>query len=146
MVGGRGYPPGMADIQTKPTGADVDTFLQTIPQPRRGQAQAVRELMTRVTGRPAVMWGPAIIGFGTTRYEAKTRSGEMPVVGLSPRKQSLTLYGVYEEDVNPDEPLLDQLGPHTKSKVCLYLKSLDDIDQYVLERLVRQAWDRTEKS
>ena len=136
----------MADIQTTPTGADVDEFLAGVPQPRRGQAQAVRELMARVTGEPAVMWGPAIIGFGTMTYHAKTRSGEMPVVGLSPRKEALTLYGVYEEDVNPDEPLLDELGPHTKSKVCLYLPSLEGVDQYALERLVRAAWDRASQS
>ena len=132
----------MAEIQTKPTGADVDAFLATIPQPRRGQAQAVRELMTRVTGQPAVMWGPAIIGFGTARYQAKTVSGDMPIVGLSPRKAALTLYGVYEAEVNPDEPVLDELGPHTTSRWCLYLKSLDGVDQYVLERLVRAAWER----
>jgi hypothetical protein len=133
----------MADIQTKPTGADVDEFLSGVPQPRRGQAQAVRELMERVTGQPAVMWGPAIIGFGTAGYQGKTVSGDMPVVGLSPRKAALTLYGVYEAEVNPDEPLLDQLGPHTTSKVCLYLKTLVGVDQYVLERLVRQAWERS---
>ncbi|MEQ1736533.1 MAG: DUF1801 domain-containing protein [Rhodoglobus sp.] len=136
----------MADIQTKPTGVDVDAFLQTIPQPRRGQAQAVRELMTRVTGQPAVMWGPAILGFGSMRYEAKTRSGDMPRVAFSPRKEALTLYGLYEEDWNPDEPLLEELGPHTTGKWCLYLKSLDDVDQYALERLVRQGWERGEPS
>jgi len=135
----------MAEIQTRPTGADVDAFLAEVPQPRRGQAQAVRELMARVTGEPGVMWGPAIIGFGTTRYEAKTTSGETMVVGVSPRKDSLTLYGVYQQDF-PDDPLFDDLGPHSTSKYCLHMKSLDGVDQYVLERLVRAAWDRADKS
>lgn len=143
-VGGAGYPPGMADIQTKPTGADVEAFLETIPEPRRGQAHEVTELMARVTGQPPAMWGPAIIGFGTMRYEAKTRSGDMPRVALSPRKQALTLYGVYEEEVNPDEPLLEVLGPHTISRWCVYLKTLDGVDREVLAQLVRQQWERTQ--
>ena len=100
--------------------------------------------MARVTGETAAMWGPAIIGFGTMPYHGKTISGEMPRVALSPRKEALTLYGVYDEDVNPDEPLLEELGPHRISKWCLYLKTLDGVDQSVLEQLVRQAWDRTE--
>ena len=64
---------------------------------------------------------------------------------LSPRKAALTLYGVYD-DYGPAEPLFEQLGPHTTGKGCLYLKSLEDIDQHVLERLVREAWDRAEKA
>ena len=135
----------MAEIKTQPTDADVDAFLADIPQPRRGQAQAVRVLMTRVTGEPAVMWGTAILGFGKMRYQGKSGSGEWPVVGLSPRKAALTIYGVYD-DYGPHERLFDQLGPHTTGKGCLYLKSLDDIDQYVLERLVRAAWERAESS
>ncbi len=135
----------MAENKTQPTDADVDAFLEEVPQPRRAQAQAVRELMTRVTGEPAVMWGPSIIGFGKARYQGKSTSGEWMVVGLSPRKAALTIYGVYNE-YGPAVPLFDELGPHTTGKGCLYLKSLEDVDQDVLERLVREAWDRAEKS
>ncbi len=135
----------MAEMKTRPTAADVDAFLAEVPEPRRGQAQAVRELMTRVTGEPAVMWGSSIIGFGTQRYQGKASSGEWMVVGLSPRKAALTIYGVYD-DYGPPQPLFGELGPHTTGKGCLYLKSLDDVDTTVLERLVREAWDRAEKS
>jgi hypothetical protein len=135
----------MAENKTKPTEADVDAYLDEIPQPRRGQAQAVRELMTRVTGEPAVMWGPSMIGFGSKHYEGKSTSGDWFVVGLSPRKAALTIYGVYD-DYAPAEPLFGELGPHTVGKGCLYLKSLEGIDQYVLERLVRSAWDRANAS
>jgi hypothetical protein len=31
---------------------------------RRADARAVRDLLARVTGEPAVMWGKAIVGFG----------------------------------------------------------------------------------
>ncbi len=49
------------------------------------------------------------------------------VVGLSPRKAAVTIYGVYN-DYGPVVPLFDDLGPHTTGKGCLYLKSLDGID------------------
>ncbi len=37
---------------------------------------------------------------------------------------------------------MEQLGPHTTGKGCLYLKRLDAVDDAVLESLVRQAWER----
>jgi hypothetical protein len=135
----------MAENKTKPTDVDVDAFLAEIPEPRHGQAQAVRDLMARVTGEPAVMWGPSMIGFGSQRYLGKSTSGEWFVVGFSPRKAALTIYGVYN-DYGPAEPLFADLGPHTTGKGCLYLKSLEGVDQVVLERLVRQAWDRGQGS
>jgi hypothetical protein len=62
------------------------------------------------------------------------------VVGFSPRKASLTIYGVYD-DYAPANPLFEQLGPHTTGKGCLYLKHLDAVDAAVLERLIREAWE-----
>ena len=135
----------MAENKTKPTDVDVDEYLAGIDEPRRSQAIEVRDLMARVTGAPAVMWGPSMIGFGSMHYEGRSTSGEWPVVGLAPRKAALTVYGVYD-DYGPADPLFEELGPHTTGKGCLYLKKLDGIDQHVLERLVRQAWDRADKS
>jgi hypothetical protein len=63
------------------------------------------------------------------------------VMGFSPRKSALTLYGVWE-DYGPADPLFDSLGPHTVGKSCLYLKRLDAVDGGVLETLVRNAWER----
>ena len=118
----------MAENKTKPTGEDVDEYLATIPQPRRGEAQAVRELMTRVTAHQGVMWGPSIVGFGTMHYQGKSTSGEWPVVSFAPRKAALTVYGIYD-GYGPADPLFEELGPHTTGKGCLYLKSLVGVDQ-----------------
>jgi hypothetical protein len=35
-----------------------------------------------------------------------------------------------------DEALYEQLGPHSTSRACLYLKRLADVDTAVLERVV----------
>lgn len=126
-------------MTTAPTDVDVTAFLDAVPdERRRAEGHRVRELMQRVTGEKPVMWGPTMVGFGSTQYENKTTGGEMFVVGFSPRKGALTLYGVSDDS----DALLAQLGPHTTGVSCLYLKRLDAVDPAILEELVRQGWER----
>jgi hypothetical protein len=53
----------------------------------------------------------------------------------------MTVYGVHD-GYGPADPLLDELGPHTTGRGCLYVKRLTDIDEAVLTQLVRTAWER----
>ena len=130
----------MAAIKTKPTDADVTAFLDAVPDARRREeGHRVRALMERITGKPAVMWGPTMVGFGSVPYTNTLGTNDMFIVGFSPRKTALTLYGVYDGYGEAD-PLFEKLGPHTTGKGCLYLKRLDAIDESVLERLITQAW------
>lgn len=132
----------MAAIKTRPTGEDVTAFLDAVPdERRRAEGHALRALMERITGEPATMWGPTMVGFGSRRYTGKSSSGDWFVVGFSPRKAALSVYGVYD-GYGPPDPLFASLGPHTTGKGCLYLKHLADADPAVLEALVRQAWRR----
>ncbi len=136
----------MATIATRPTGADVTAFLDSVPnERRRADGHALRSLFERVTGAPATMWGPSIVGFGDTSYTNTTGTNEWFVVGFSPRKRALTLYGIHDGYAAPD-PLLDELGPHTPGKGCLHLKKLADADPAVLEQLVRNAWESASAS
>lgn len=121
----------MAEPKTRPTDVPVDEFLAGVPEPRRTQAQVVRELMSRVTGVEPVMWGPSIVGYG---------GGGWPAVGFSPRRGALTLYVL--DDSDDEQRLLERLGPHTTGVSCLYLKRLDGVDLDVLEQLVAGAWAR----
>ena len=56
------------------------------------------------------------------------------LTGLSPRKQSLTLYIM--PGFSRYEELLGKLGKHKTGKSCLYIKRLDDVDQKVLKSLI----------
>ncbi|GMA37522.1 hypothetical protein [Demequina litorisediminis] len=78
----------MADAVTRPTDVPVDAFLATVEPPRRvAEGERLAELMASVTGEPPVMWGPSIVGFGSTHYRYDSgREGDMPCVGFSPRK------------------------------------------------------------
>ncbi len=131
----------MAEIKTKPTGEDVTAFLDRVDSDRRREeGHALRELMERVTGQPAVMWGPTMVGFGSVPYTNSMGTNDWFVVGFSPRKAALTIYGI-NDGYGPPDPLLDELGPHTEGKSCVYAKRLEDLDATVLERLVSQAWE-----
>ncbi|HSM67914.1 MAG TPA: DUF1801 domain-containing protein [Ilumatobacteraceae bacterium] len=130
----------MATIATRPTGEDVTAFIDAVPDDRRrADAHELRALIQRVTGDPGRMWGPSIIGFGATTYTNTSGTHDWFVVGFSPRKQALTLYGIHDGYSEPD-PLLEQLGPHTTGRGCVYLKRLEHADTAVLEQLVRNAW------
>jgi len=91
------------------------------------------------------MWGPSIVGFGSHQYTNTTGTNDWFVVGFSPRKNAITFYGIYDA-YGPADPLLDELGPHTTGKGCLYIKRLSDVDEDVLERMVRHAWSHAHQS
>ena len=130
---------GKAKNKTVPTGASVEQFLDAVENPvRQRDCQAVMALMAAETGEAPKMWGPSIIGFGRYRYAyASGRQGEMPLTGVSPRKQSLVLY-IMPGFTGHDE-LLAGLGKHKTGRSCLYINKLDDVDFDVLRQLVRES-------
>ena len=127
------------ELKTRQTPADVDAFLAAAePASRRDDARAVGALMARVSGLPARMWGPSIVGFGSYNYRYDSgHQGEMCRMGFSPRKAALVLYlpGCPER-----EALLARLGKHSTGKACLYIKRLAEVDPAVLETLVQRSW------
>jgi hypothetical protein len=135
----------VAETKTKPTDASVDAFLEAVEHPvRRADGQAVRTLMERITGEPAVMWGPTIVGFGAYHYRYDSgHEGDMCRIGFSPRSANLVLYvGGF-----PDyEALLAKLGKHKRSKACLYLNKLADVDLDVLGQIVQLTYATTDSA
>ena len=119
--------------KTQANDTAVGTFLDAAP--RSVDAKALATLMAEVSGEPATMWGPAIVGFGRYRYTYESgRSGEMCRIGFSPRKAARTLYLASDTPERPD--LLAKLGRHTTGKACVYIKALADVDMAVLRELI----------
>ena len=129
----------MAELKTKPTGAGVDAFIDAVPDPqRREDARKLRDMMERLSGEPAAMWGPSIIGFGRYRYKYDSgHEGEMARSGFSPRARELVVYiaGGFPRH----QALMDRLGKHRTGKSCLYIRRLSDVDESVLEALVAES-------
>ena len=119
----------------------MSAFLGAVTDDRRREdAEAALDLMREVTGADPVMWGSSMIGFGRQPYTtADGKQHEWFAVGLSPRKASLTLYGLTYYDSNRD--LLERLGPHTTGKGCVYVKRFADLDDSVLRELVARSWE-----
>ena len=124
----------------EPTDADVDAYLEAIPdERRRTEARTLAALMTDVTGERPVMWGPAIVGFGTYHYRyASGREGDAPLAAFAPRAKEHVVYLVSGFDERHAKDVA-ALGPHRNGKGCLYLKSLEGIDLEVLRRLVERS-------
>jgi hypothetical protein len=128
----------MPEGKTVPTGGAVADFVAGIEAPtKRADAYALLTLLTEVTGEQPAMWGPSLIGFGSSHYRyASGREGDTFIVGFSPRQQSLVLYiGMLDQR----NELLNRLGPHKLGKGCLYIKRLSDVDSAVLRRLLEEA-------
>jgi hypothetical protein len=126
--------------KTQATGASVQDFLAAVEHPvRREDGFRLLALMSEVTGQQPQMWGPTIVGFGRYHYKyASGREGDAAAVGFSPRKASLSLYGLA---YGPDAPrLLGRLGKHRMGSGCLYINKLDDVDAAVLDELVRSGY------
>ena len=124
---------------TLPTPADPRTYLEGLPkQEQREDSLHLLELMSEVSGEPATMWGPTMIGFGSYHYRyASGREGEALRMGFAPRTGQLVLYG---GDPVKLAGLLDALGPHKTGKGCIDLKRLADVDEARLRELVQQIW------
>lgn len=132
----------MAELKTQKTTASVAQFLNAIEDDgQRKDSKGLTKVMGSITGEKPKMWGPSIVGFGDLHYRSGSgREGDWFKVGFSPRKQNLTLY-LPLIDVAEYEVLLSRLGKHSTGKSCLYVKKLEDVDQQVLEELIKKALD-----
>ena len=126
----------MADLKTIATDGSVDRFIDGVADPQRqSDARQLRDLLQRLTGEPAQMWGSSIIGFGFYHYRYDSgREGTMARIGFSPRAKELVLYLVGGFDRHQDA--LANLGKVRTGKGCLNIKRLADVDQAVLEQLL----------
>lgn len=129
----------MSKLKTKQTEARAEDYLETIEDPRRrADCAAISALMTKVTKFEPKMWGPSIVGFGSYHYRYQTgHEGDACLAGFSSRKSEIVVY--IADGFESREELLQQLGKHRTGKVCLYIKTLSDIDVRVLEKLVKAS-------
>lgn len=122
------------------TTVPVQTFLAGIKnETKRRDAEQLIEIMRAITGQPPVMWGPSIIGFGSYHYKYPSgREGDAGAAGFSPRTANLVIY--FPEGTSMHKELLATIGPHRISKVCLYIKRLDDVNLAVLKKLIETSY------
>jgi hypothetical protein len=135
----------MVKNKTTPSKQSVAAFLNSIENDaRRKDAKAVLKLMKEVTGEKPVMWGPAIIGFGSYHYKyVSGREGDFLIIGFSPRKANLTIYIM--PGYKDYSAILKKLGPHKLGKSCLYIRKLENIHLPTLKKLIKTGYKDMKK-
>jgi hypothetical protein len=130
----------MIDLNAQPNDNSVAKFISGIDYTRRQlDAQLIQQLMTRVSGKEAVMWGDELIGFGAYHYIYKTgKKINWPVISFHPGDGRITVFVMpgFEEY----EALLKKLGKHKLTSNCLLINKLSDIDMQALEQLMAQVY------
>jgi hypothetical protein len=126
-------------LKTQPNDASVASFLNGIADERRRKdAFAICALMKKITKTEPRMWGGSIVGFGVREYRyASGGGGDWFLTGFSPRKAALTLYIM--SGLEPHSARLKTLGKHKTGRGCLYIRSLEDIDQPTLTALIQES-------
>lgn len=126
----------MTELKTKATKASVAAYIAAIDDAeRRADCKQLVKLMRAITGKPAKMWGPSIVGFDRYHYKyASGHEGDMCLTGFSSRKPDLTLYIMTGSAAQ--QALLKKLGKHKVSKACLYVRRLAGLDMDVLRELI----------
>ena len=142
----------MAELKTKVNKASVDKFLSTIKDvEKRKDCSIISEMMEKATKAKPEMWGASIVGFGRRKYTyANGKEGEWMVIGFSPRKQNIALYGLkifkmtvggLKENKGENDFLL-KLGKYKEGGGCLYINKLSDINKKELEKIIKLAVKR----
>ncbi len=80
--------------KTSANDASPDEFIAAIANPqKRKETLWLKNFCQRLTGKPARMWGPSMIGCGSYHYKYESgREGDMFLAGFSPRKAALVVY------------------------------------------------------
>lgn len=126
-----------------PSAMPVADVLDRVTGPRRTEADELLALHREVSGVEPVVWAGRIIGFGEYEYTYESgHSGRAPELAFATGAQRHTIYLTPDfADRWPD--LVDALGPHKASKVCLYLTRLTKIDMSVLREFLERALSET---
>jgi len=135
----------MATNKTQATAASVEAYFdERASEAQRPDCEALVAMFSRLTGEPAVLWGPSIVGFGRYRYRYDSgREGEMCLTGFAVRGKELVVYVDAESEAQ--QARLAALGRHRMGKSCLYIKRLADLDVAVLEALVAASITETRR-
>jgi len=131
--------------KTVATGVDPRAFIDKVKsEVKRKDSRELVAMMQDITGAPPKMWGPSIVGFGSVHYVYESgREGDICLTGFSPRAGALVVYlGPGIENAK----LMAKLGKHKRSKGCLYINKLDDVDRGILRKLIEHSIAELPKS
>ena len=121
----------------------VDEYLASLDEQTATDSETLIGMMRRISGQEPTLWNVGTIGFGTYHYQYESgREGDGHTIGFYPRTGKLTIYLM--DGTARHSALLAELGKHSTTGYCVYIKRLSDVDQAVLERIVRASYEYVE--
>jgi len=129
-------------MQGKSDAATHEEYIQRLAEPRRSEIRALHELIRRTVPQLEPTMDFGLLGYGKYHYRYRSgREGDWMLVGVASNKSYISLYvtaaapgGGYLA-----ERYQDQLPKASIGKSCIRFKRLGDLDQDVLERLLRRV-------
>lgn len=98
------------------------------------------EMMRRISGQEPKLWNVGTIGFDTFHYKYDSgREGDGHVIGFYPRIGKITIYLM--DGTERYSELLANLGKHTTTGYCIYIKRLSDVELPILEQIVQKSYE-----
>lgn len=117
-------------------------YLDNLAEPRRSELKQLHRLITKTAPKlKPRMWGEMIgIGYGSYHYRyASGREGDWPVVGLSSRKDYISLYSCLSDGKQYVAELYKKQLPRANiGRSCIRFKRLADVDPRVLARIIKE--------
>jgi len=124
-------------------GADVvavEELVAGLDDSTSAEARVLMDLMHRISGHEPRVWNVGTIGYDTYHFRYDSgREGDSHALAFYPRRGRTTVYLM--DGTARHAELLAQLGTHTTSRVCVYIKRLSDIRLPVLEDVLQQSYD-----
>lgn len=118
----------------------VEQYLASLQDTLKKDADVLVALMHQITNEDPILYGFGTIGFGVYKYEYTSgRKGEAHTLAFYPRKGKITIYLM--DGTTRYAALLPELGKHSTTGYCIYIKSLSDIKLEVLEQILKQSYE-----
>lgn len=129
-----------AKLKTVPVEKSAETLVAAIDHDgKRKDAERLLAIFGRATGDEPVVWNGGIVGYGDWHYKYDSgREGDFFKVGFASRKTKHSIYLMGGLDKHSEA--LEQLGKWKRGAGCLYINKLNDIDEDVLEAMIKRAW------
>ncbi|MGB3721492.1 MAG: DUF1801 domain-containing protein [Pacificimonas sp.] len=133
-----------AKLKTVPVkGSAAELIAGLLHEGKRKDAERLLALFHRATGTDPVVWNGGIIGYGDWHYKYESgREGDFFRVGFATRKARHSIY-LMGCGLDRQTDALARLGKAKRGAGCLYINKLADIDEDVLEEMVRTSWEVT---
>jgi hypothetical protein len=119
--------------------AAIQSLVDELDESTAADSRVLIEMMRGISGHEPRVWNVGTIGFDTYHYRYDSgREGDSHCLAFYPRRGKITVYLM--DGTAQHSALLADLGTHTTSRVCVYLKRLSDVSLPVLEQVLRESY------